>query len=158
MFSPLWNNILILGGTIYSGSLYYVYSKPSTKPFCSSSSESPYCELLVFICWGALHCIVIYPSLPHLKHPSLSSVVSSLLLCVQIYYSCNTWLCVLVCYSVIILFPLVCPFLHRLFLNLSCSHSRYWSTYILVQLLLLPPSIVLDSLGLELVDIPLWLW
>ena len=84
---------------------------------------------------------------------SLSLVVCNLLLCVQICYSCNTWVCVLVHYSVVVLFLLVCLFLHRLFLNLSCSYSRYWSTHILVLLLWLSPSIVLDFLGLELVNI-----
>jgi len=72
-------------------------------------------------------------------------VVGNLLPCVQICYSCNTWLYILVYYSIVILFLLVCLFLHRLFLNLSSSYSRYWSTHILVQLLWLPFSIVLMS-------------
>ena len=85
----------------------------------------------------------------------LSLVVSNLLPCVWICYSCNTWVCILVYCSFVVLFLLICPFLCKLFLNLFCSCSECWSTHILALLLWLLPSIVLDSLGLELVDMPL---
>ena len=63
----------------------------------------------------------------------LSLVISNLLPCVWICYSYNTWICILVHYFFVVLFPLVCPFLYRLFLNLSCSCSRCWSTHIVTN-------------------------
>ena len=115
---------------------------------------SLFVEMLCTLWWYDLFCHIWNI----LVASSLSLVVCNFLPCVQICYSCNTWVCVLIRYSIVILFPLVCPFLHRLFLNLFCNCSRCWSIHILVWLLWLLPSIVLDFLGSKLVDMPLWLW